>query len=654
MKQRTDRPTSGAHHRQSRRRWLAVAVALAALAALVPAQSSVAGAQAAPTVGMRLLVIAADGNETDYPAIRSFLDQVGVPYDAILATEVPLTEELLQVSPTEGRYQGIVLTTGNLTYFDAEAGTWQSAFTPEEWTRLRSYQAAFGVRSVTSFTFPEAAYGLSYVGYQDTLTAELPAQLTPAGQLVFPYINQNNAVPLRGAWAYFGEIVDPSVTTPLITTTVGGQTYPIASVTRYPEGYENLAITVANNPNLTHSLLFSGGWIRWVTKGMYLGARYANLDIQIDDLFLTSDMWNPATLSSSGSYRNTATDITALARYQNARRADPMTRNFKVEFAFNGTGARLFTDGLTNSVVANRSQFGFINHTYTHYNLDCADCPEPTGVITSNPTTIRNEILQNVWLGALLGLPMDRDTMVQPDISGINTPPNPMAQKAAADAGIRWWIGDTSRPGQGNPTFNTGFTTAGDSRIYVVPRHPNNLFYSVSTPDQWVSMYNHFYAPGGILCEVTTCFDAPQTYSQILDREADYMVRYWLRGDLNPLMFHTPNVRAYNGSRSVLTDLVDTALAKYKALVKTPIRTLSFKQAGLLMQARGAYDAAGVTASVTPCTSITLRATKAATVPLSGVSYQASNSTVENYGGQVISHVRLAAGQTVTIPLPAC
>jgi len=41
-------------------------------------------------------------------------------------------------------------------------------------------------------------------------------------------------------------------------------------------------------------------------------------------------------------------------------------------------------------------------------------------------------------------------------------------------------------------------------------------------------------------------------------------------------------------------------------------------------------------------------------VPVNGVAYTAANSTVEHYGGRTISQVRLAAGQTVTIPLPAC
>ena len=40
----------------------------------------------AKAVKMRLLVVSADGNETDYPALKAFLSQLGVPYTEMIAT----------------------------------------------------------------------------------------------------------------------------------------------------------------------------------------------------------------------------------------------------------------------------------------------------------------------------------------------------------------------------------------------------------------------------------------------------------------------------------------------------------------------------------------------------------------------------------------
>jgi hypothetical protein len=443
----------------------------------------------------------------------------------------------------------------------------------------------------------------------------------------------------------------------------------VASVTQFT-GYQNLAITIANNPFLTHSLLFAPGWINWVTGGVSLGARHTNIDPQIDDLFLADDTWNPATLAADGpESRNSAADITALAAWQNTLKTQPNHPGMKVEFPFVGSGVSgpttkgilagllgtLFnSDPLTKAVQANKAQFGFINHTYDHYNLDCGDCENPTGVITTTASKIQSEITTNIAVGLLLGLPMTSSQMVQPDISGINTPPNPMAQKAAADAGIRLWISDTSQVGQQNPSFNTGWYAPGDSRLFILPRRPSNLFFSVTTPDQWVSVYNYFYAPGGALCATTTCFTAPQTYAQILDHESNYFLQLLLQGDDDPWMFHTPNIALYDGVHSVFTDVMSATFAKYDAIEQAPIRSLTYGQAGANEQARGLYNASGVTATVTACTSLTLHATNAATIPVTGVSYTAANSTTETYAGLKISNVTLTAGQTVTIPLPAC
>ena len=640
--------------RPTSRRLLQSLVAVLVMA--LPAVLAHTANAASLSIEMKLLVVSADGTETDFPAITTFLDQVGVPYDTLIARQTPITATMLSDSPTHGKYDGIVLTTGNLVYFDPATQTWPSALTSAEWNILHSYQAQFKVRSVTSYTFPEAAYGLAYVGYQDTLVTPLNATLTAAGSQVFSNVNAANPLPINGAWVYFGTVVNPAVTTPLLNATVNGATYPIASVTTYPGGYENLAITAANNPQLVHSLVLSRGWISWVTKGVYLGQYHANMDVQIDDLFIVDDLWSPTTHTAGATtYRNSPTDLNALAKWQNTRRTKASTPTMKAEFAFVGVGSvagEYTPDTLTPAVQAHKTDFTFINHTFDHFNLDCGDCPDPTGVITTTAAQIQSEITQNVTQGVALGLTSDWDTMVQPDISGINTPPNPTAQVAAANAGIRYWISDTSRPGQNNPTFNTGFRAPGDSRLYIVPRHPTNMFYDVSTQSQWVDLFNYFYAPGGTLCGITTCYGSKQTYTQILDHESDYLLRYLLQGDLDPLMFHTPNVRAYDGTHSLLTELLDRTFQRYEALVKAPIRNLTFKQAGVAEQARGSYNTGGVTATVTACNSITVHATSATTVPLSGLAYAAANSTVETYAGTQISLITMAAGQTVTIALP--
>jgi hypothetical protein len=70
-------------------------------------------------------------------------------------------------------------------------------------------------------------------------------------------------------------------------------------------------------------------------------------------------------------------------------------------------------------------------------------------------------------------------------------------------------------------------------------------------------------------------------------------------------------------------------------------------QLGQKMQARGQYNQSGVTATVIPGVSITLTAQQPAVIPVTGL----NAAGAEVYGGQHISYITLAAGQSVTLPL---
>jgi hypothetical protein len=128
-------------------------------------------------------------------------------------------------------------------------------------------------------------------------------------------------------------------------------------------------------------------------------------------------------------------------------------------------------------------------------------------------------------------------------------------------------------------------------------------------------------------------------------------------------MFHQANVRSYPntaqspnpapGRRSLLGDLIDATLAKYTRFSKAPIQFLTQHDIGVKMAERMAYNAAGVTATVTPCQFITLRTVKPARTPVTGVAFGAAADR-EVYLGQNISYVNLAANSSVNVPLPAC
>lgn len=640
------------------------------LLSVAPDQVQASAVQAAKSLDMKLLVVAADGNETDYPYIRATLDQLGVPYDVLLSATQPLSAAMLSDGADHGYYQGIILVTGNLGYLNSTTGNWESGFDAAEWATLWAYEAAFGVRQVTSYTYPGGwpdSYGMTYAGYRDTTTQVLTATFTTVGKQVYADLNTSTPVTFTNAWVYLGTVVNTAVTTPLLTTPQG---YAIASITRYADGRENLAVTAANNPFLIHSLRTSYGTINWLTKGLFLGYRKAWINPQIDDLLIDSDLWNTTTLTDTSglTYRMTGTDFTKAIQWQNSIRTKyPLASSLKLEWAFNGEGAAPGTyanDTLTPAVKNNNNQanFTYVNHTYTHLNLDY---PTSSGEILT-------ELQQNHQTAASLGFTTTvgsrryySDTMVQPDISGLY---NELFFNAAKAFGIKYMISDTSRPGWNNPRPNAGFDSTSYTPLppgmVIIPRRPTNLFYNLSRPVEWVSEYNCFYGPTG------TCaggafryWPSNLTYAQILDKESDLWLLYLLKWDIDPLMFHQANVRAYPntaqypnpspGNKTLLGDLIDATLAKYTRFSKAPIQFITQHDIGVKMAERMAYNTAGVTATVTPCVSITLRTTNPARIPITGVAYGAAADR-EVYLGQNISYVSLAAGQSVTVPLPAC
>ena len=224
-------------------------------------------------------------------------------------------------------------------------------------------------------------------------------------------------------------------------------------------------------------------------------------------------------------YRMTGADLTALANWQNGLRSSSTTANgIMTEWAFVGEGAsgEYNPDTLTSAVLTLQGQFRWVNHTYTHQNLDAP--------LTAAQTL--NELAQNdaVATNQLHLSNYSKDAFINPDISGLY---NPEAQQGLATFGIKYEISDTSRPGWNNPSPNAGFYSVYQPSLLIIPRRPTNLFYNLATPAQWVSEYNCYYGPTGTCAGGAWRFwDHNLTYAEILDKESDMMLQYMLKWDI--------------------------------------------------------------------------------------------------------------------------
>ena len=614
------------------------AVLLALVFFAVPWPMS-AKAETPTSIDMKLLVISAEGTEPVFAGITSILKQIGVPYDTLIAKQTPLTPQTLSDGLGAGRYQGILLTTGNLAY-EASPGVYESALTAAQWQMLWQYQADFRVRQVTLYTYPGGApdnYGLNVIGAADTSSTPIQASLTATGKQLFSYLNTASPIAIKNAWTYLAMPVSATNPVPLLTTANG---YAIASIYTYPDGRQNLTITTDGNPELIHTLLLGYGVVNWVSKGFFLGERKVYLNAQPDDVLIADDLWDSLRLSDQTGleYRMTGNDYTKLIAWQNTLRASSTnTAQIRLEMPFNGVGASGIyrNDTLTAAVRRNPNQFKWVNHTYEHELLTAISYADALTQLNNNHNVAQQLKFQLYF----------KDSMIQPEISGLA---NPEFLRAAKDFGIRYILSDTSQPGWKNPSPNAGFYSTYEPSILIIPRYPTNLYYNVSTPAEWISEYNYFYAPGGLF----PTWGRALTYSEVLDKESEMWLRYLLKYDLNPVMFHQSNLRAYDNKNSLLGDLINVTLNKFNSMYKLPIRSPSQHETGVLMAARMAYNASGVSGRILlgATNTIALKTVNSVKVPLTGISY---GSTTESYGGQTISTVSLGANGAVAIPAPA-
>lgn len=566
-----------------------------------------------PELHARLLVLAADGNEPALAAITQALDYQGTPYNVriILQQQQPITAADLYRG-SQAFYQGVILVTGDLPYFNGSE--WVSALSDQEWQTLRTFEAMFNLRELVWYTYPTPQLGWDWPTARDTGVAPLQAHVTEHGAAVFPYLSREHAVIIQDAYTYLAPALDASV----IPLLVDNQGHVLAGLRTNEAGIETLVVTFDSSQHLAHALQLSYGLINWVTRGLFVGARQIYMSPQVDDMFIADDVW------PTGEYRNVPADLRAISSWQQRQRLHPTTPRMALSLAFNGEGTRLNgSDSLSNTAMWMQRNWFWINHTWSHENLDDVD-----------HFTAWTEITRNTRRGMAMGFDFfSPRSLVTGDVSGLR---NAAAMAAAYASGVRYVVTDTSRPGEDNPRPNLGIFNELQPGILMIPRRPNNLFYNVSNPAQWQGEYNQIHG---------AYWGRPLSYQENLDKESDVLVRYLLRGENDPWMFHIANLRAYEGGRTLLTDLLDCTLKKYRASFNLPIVTVQMHQLGKRIARQTVAAHANVQVTIKPGVSITLRSDRAVHVNITGL----REGSWVDYGGQSVSTVAVPQGTAITL-----
>lgn len=614
---------------------------------------------ASDTYDMRILVVASDASDYGLSSARSILDQVGAPYEVLLAAHDPLDEQLLYHDNGDGRYQAVILTSNNLAYFDGV--NWASALTPDEWNTLWAYERHFGVRQVSLNSYPSnypEDYGFRFTGIRDTTSTALEARLTPAGRATFDYLQSSAKVPIRYAYTYLAE-VDPATTSTQVTPQLvdaSGNVLAISSVSS--DGRERMALTFAHNPYLLHTQLIAYGLVDWVTKGVFIGERAMYFMADVDDWFLPNDVWDPATMTiRPDAYRLTERDIASLALQQTALNVKySIAREYATTLAFNGEGANLSAprtcainrrnpDPLTSASYCLRNIFNWVNHSFTHQYFDFTDYAESS-----------YEISQNRTVAQTLRLSQPNAALVTGDVSGLGwynpsgdgpktdfglTASNQAFLDAANDLGVQYIASNASVASHVPACANCGTYHPLSSDILLIPRWPTNVFYSVTTPAQLVSAYNSVYGPNGVL----PYWDHDLSYAEFLDVETNTALYHILSYSPYPHFFHVANVREYAPGRSILSDYLDALFKKYNSYLSTPLRSLEWDDLGEHVAHRTSHMAAGAMGTLQRSSNaVTITSEQGGSVFVTGV----TGGQASTYGNERVARFDVASNEVIT------
>ncbi|WP_338777899.1 hypothetical protein [Streptomyces sp. DG1A-41] len=612
---------------QRARGWRGTAAAVTA-AGMITAGAVAPGAAAAEEPRIDLKVLVVDNGDSPVRAVTAQLRSTGVPYTTIdlnNAGRPKITESFLSDTVNgspRARYQGVVLP--NESPFGAGSA---------EQTALETYERTYGIPQVDAYTWAHPGVGLDYTsegGWAGTLDGR-EASVTAAGKAGwFGYLDgafrfEDNAPAVQESYGY---VARPRTGfTSYVDIPVPGGTGRGSLVGEYShDGRRELVVTFAYNSNQQQFRLLARGIVEWLTQGVHLGRTRHSFAVHIDDVFAPDSRWDTERDCTPGDFdcaggdgegttpiRMTADDAAYAAQWQREH-------GFTMDMVYNaGSGEEWKaqhggTDALTDRLLADKAQYRWVNHTYTHPFLGCVQdtstvpwsCAKNADGSTQymSRAEIAAQIRDNHDWAVNKGLTVDRAELVTGEHSGLRTLPqqpddNPDLAGALADTGVKWIASDNSREPDQRAIGNA----------LTVPRHPMNVYYNVGTAAEMADEYNWVYTSrtdgGSGVCEdnpTSTCLDEPLDpttgYAEhIVPQEARTALGHALAGDPRPHYAHQSNL----AEERLLYPVMEKVLDDYRALFadNTPLENPRHSAIGTEVQRRAAWQTALANGRVT-------------------------------------------------------
>jgi len=651
------------------------------------------------TVSSTILILARD----DASAFSGYsgLQGYGIPYQVVTVPSTGASLPALNSSATNGNF-GAIVVLGEVAY--DYNGVFQSALTAVQWATMYSYQEAFGVRMVRLDVFPNADFGCTAINGNAndepiyfTNTTGFPTASLKTGT--------GASMTTSGLWHYPATITNTTIAWEIARFGTVGTAAVINQIGKRQQMAFFVPFATDWSPT---SNFVQHSWIHWATRGLYIGFRRLYFNTQIDDMFLATELYQPAgvdfrirpgdldahkawiptinaKMPAGSSYfpeigHNGNGDIeTAVlndpTNLCNPKDAIEYPEQIDTALEFQkplGSGTNIWPNTPSTYIwslncakidtleqwfgnTANRDVFAHLSHTFTHMGLNNATYSD----------TVKEIQFNKAWM-AQVGISSAQkfsNGLIPPAITGLH---NGDAIRAWMENGIKYVVGDNTRPVLRNSnTFWPLISTVaanGYAGLVIVPRWATTIYYNCDTPSCTLAEWIATSAGSGDFQNLLK--DARATNGRNL------LGLHW-----DPYMFHQANLRytdmnptVVNGSSQKLSLFqiwVETIVNEITRLVNWPMISLKHDDIALKFMDRMTRDQCSpkmswVTDGST-ITGVTITANNnrcTAKIPLSmpGSVTSTAGATLEKVGNDPSTYWVTMAGNsrsyTLSSPIP--
>ncbi|KAB8077566.1 hypothetical protein BDV29DRAFT_168092 [Aspergillus leporis] len=594
---------------------------IASSSSIIPSATPSATAITSGNIAGNILVIAKDTAAAN--VATSGLNGYGIPFTTLVVPQTGVT--LPELNGTSGgNFGGIVVASG-VSYDYGNTTGFQSALTTDQWNQLYAYQLEYGVRMVQYDVYPGPNYGASAVGGGccDTGVEQL-VSFSDVSDFPTAGLKTGAGVSTSGLWHYPASISDTATTKEIArfaaNSVVGSET--TAAVINNFNGRQQMAFFLSFDTTWSAtSNYLQHAWINWLTRGLYAGHRRVNLNTQIDDMFLETDIYKP----NGTTFRITVADMNGISNWLPAINAKMNAGStYFVEVGHNGNGNIEASAGVDGDVcngggieydsppdtpmeykkplgtgtdlwpstatgynwtpdctklddlfvwwttAENRDKYGHISHTFTHEEQNNATYSDVKKEISYNQAWLKQS-------GFYEAKHFTSNGIIPPAITGLH---NGDALRAWYENGITNCVGDNTR----SPLLNqqngmwpyfTNYASDGFDGMQVNPRWATRIYYNCDTPACTVQEWIDTSAGSG-------------DFNALLQTEKADTMRHLFGLHRDGYMFHQANLRnadvdsitinGETGQYSIFQAWVETQVQEFVRLVDWPIVTITHQE----------------------------------------------------------------------------